>query len=113
MEAEAEHDFSATADDELTFRKGQILKILNKDEDPNWYKAELDGAEGFVPSNYIKLRDHSCDEQRRRELVGRFAEWEYGNVPCDLRLPLQSVNGRLSRVAALSLTTVSSTDYPL
>jgi len=59
MEAEAEHDFSATADDELTFHKGQILKILNKDEDPNWYKAELDGAEGFVPSNYIKLRDHS------------------------------------------------------
>jgi hypothetical protein len=29
MEAEAEHDFSATADDELTFHKGQILKVID------------------------------------------------------------------------------------
>ena len=27
MEAEALHDFSATADDELSFRKGDILKV--------------------------------------------------------------------------------------
>uniref|UniRef100_A0A5S6QHG0 Sex muscle abnormal protein 5 n=1 Tax=Trichuris muris TaxID=70415 RepID=A0A5S6QHG0_TRIMR len=58
MEAEAEHDFQATASDELSFKKGNILKVLNKDEDPNWYKAELDGREGYVPSNYIKMRDH-------------------------------------------------------
>ncbi|KHJ49062.1 SH3 domain protein [Trichuris suis] len=58
MEAEAEHDFQATASDELSFKKGNILKVLNKDEDPNWYKAELGGKEGYVPSNYIKMRDH-------------------------------------------------------
>uniref|UniRef100_A0A1I7VFP9 Growth factor receptor bound protein 2 n=1 Tax=Loa loa TaxID=7209 RepID=A0A1I7VFP9_LOALO len=45
MEAIAEHDFNATAEDELSFRKNQILKVLNKDEDPHWYKAELDGHE--------------------------------------------------------------------
>lgn len=27
MEAIAKHDFSATADDELSFRKNQILKV--------------------------------------------------------------------------------------
>lgn len=27
MEAVAKHDFSATADDELSFRKNQILKV--------------------------------------------------------------------------------------
>ncbi|KRX76532.1 Sex muscle abnormal protein 5, partial [Trichinella nativa] len=58
MEAEAEHDFQATAIDELSFKKGNILKVLNKDEDPNWYRAELDGKEGYIPSNYIKMRDH-------------------------------------------------------
>ena len=31
MEAVAKHDFNHTADDELSFRKGQILKVLNKD----------------------------------------------------------------------------------
>ncbi|CAD6188843.1 unnamed protein product [Caenorhabditis auriculariae] len=58
MEATAEHDFIATAPDELSFRRGQVLKVLNKDEDPHWFKAELDGAEGFVPSNYIRM--HEC-----------------------------------------------------
>jgi hypothetical protein len=27
MEAQAKHDFNATADDELSFRKGQVLKV--------------------------------------------------------------------------------------
>ena len=29
MEAIAKHDFNATADDELSFRKGQVLKVSN------------------------------------------------------------------------------------
>jgi growth factor receptor-binding protein 2 len=51
MEAEAEHDFTATADDELSFHKGNILKVLNKDEDPHWHRAELDGKEGVIHLN--------------------------------------------------------------
>lgn len=43
MEAYAKHDFSATAEDELSFRKQQVLKILNMEDDMNWYRAELDG----------------------------------------------------------------------
>lgn len=27
MEAEARHEFNATADDELSFRKGEIVKV--------------------------------------------------------------------------------------
>ena len=48
MEAIAKHDFNATADDELSFRKHQILKVLNKEDDMNWYRAELDGQEGTI-----------------------------------------------------------------
>ncbi|XP_064620610.1 growth factor receptor-bound protein 2-like [Lineus longissimus] len=58
MEAVAKHDFKpepSEADDELSFKKGDILKVLNMDEDPNWFKAELNGKEGYVPSNYIEL----------------------------------------------------------
>ena len=46
MEAIAKHDFNATAEDELSFRKHSILKVLNKEDDMNWYRAELDGQEG-------------------------------------------------------------------
>lgn len=31
MEAIAKHDFSATADDELSFRKTQILKVRKRE----------------------------------------------------------------------------------
>lgn len=89
MEAIAKHDFSATADDELSFRKNQVLKvrftydkhrskvfgvvcwqvlsrmsgklqILNMEDDMNWYRAELDGKEGLIPSNYIQMKNHRC-----------------------------------------------------
>ncbi|XP_030760624.1 protein enhancer of sevenless 2B [Sitophilus oryzae] len=65
MEAVAKHEFNATADDELSFRKGQVLKVLNMEDDMNWYRAELDGREGLIPSNYIEMKPH---------------EWYYGKI---------------------------------
>lgn len=41
MEAVAKHDFHATSSDELSFSKGAKLKIINIDDDKNWFKAEL------------------------------------------------------------------------
>eukprot|EP00058_Branchiostoma_floridae_P013863 XP_002599351.1 hypothetical protein BRAFLDRAFT_200175 [Branchiostoma floridae] len=58
MEAMAKYDFKATAEDELSFAKGSILKILNLEYDQNWYKAEQNGKEGFVPKNYIQMKPH-------------------------------------------------------
>ncbi|GMR59497.1 hypothetical protein PMAYCL1PPCAC_29692, partial [Pristionchus mayeri] len=56
MEAIAEFDFVATdPDEELTFRKGQLLKVLEMDEDNHWFRADLDGEEGFVPKNYLRI----------------------------------------------------------
>ena len=59
MEAVAKHDFNHTADDELSFRKGQILKVLNKEDDMNWYRAELDGQEGENSSS-CRIRAGIC-----------------------------------------------------
>ncbi|XP_051240376.1 GRB2-related adapter protein 2-like isoform X2 [Dicentrarchus labrax] len=53
MEATAKYDYKATADDELSFKKGEQLKILQTSG--NWYKAELNGVEGFVPQNFINM----------------------------------------------------------
>lgn len=58
MEAIGRHDFTATAEDELSFKRGSILKILSKEDDKNWYRAELDGKEGYVPHNYITMKSH-------------------------------------------------------
>ncbi|KAM3662170.1 GRB2-related adapter protein isoform 1-T1 [Ammospiza maritima maritima] len=58
MESVALYSFQATERDELPFQKGDTLKILNMEDDQNWFKAELFGREGFVPKNYIKVKPH-------------------------------------------------------
>ncbi|XP_077602764.1 GRB2-related adapter protein [Crocuta crocuta] len=58
MESVALYSFQATESDELGFNKGDTLKILNMEDDQNWYKAELRGAEGFIPKNYIRVKPH-------------------------------------------------------
>uniref|UniRef100_A0AC34QTH3 GRB2 n=1 Tax=Panagrolaimus sp. JU765 TaxID=591449 RepID=A0AC34QTH3_9BILA len=59
MEAIAEFDFEASAPDELTFKRGDKIKILSKEDDPFWFKAEMNGIEGFVPKNYLKMLEHT------------------------------------------------------
>lgn len=34
------------------------FQILNMEDDSNWYRAELDGKEGLIPSNYIEMKNH-------------------------------------------------------
>ncbi|XP_031418065.1 GRB2-related adapter protein 2b [Clupea harengus] len=53
MEANGKFDFTATAEDELSFKKGDTLKILGTNDD--WFKAEMHGQEGFVPKNYLSI----------------------------------------------------------
>ncbi|KPM03598.1 enhancer of sevenless 2B-like protein [Sarcoptes scabiei] len=59
MEAIAKHDFTATAEDELSFKRGDVLKVLNKEDDANWFRAELESREGLIPSNYIEMKSHN------------------------------------------------------
>lgn len=58
MECSAKYDFEATAEDELSFRKSDTLKVLSKDDDKNWCKAEMGGRSGYIPKNYIDLKPH-------------------------------------------------------
>ncbi|KAM5148558.1 GRB2-related adapter protein 2 [Mantella aurantiaca] len=54
MEALALYEFTASGEDELSFKKGDILKILATDD--SWFKAELKGNEGYVPKNYVEMQ---------------------------------------------------------
>lgn len=51
--ATANFDFEAQEDNELPFKKGDVLSILTQDGD--WWDAELNGAKGMVPANYLTL----------------------------------------------------------
>uniref|UniRef100_A0A7N6BX98 Tyrosine-protein kinase n=1 Tax=Anabas testudineus TaxID=64144 RepID=A0A7N6BX98_ANATE len=49
----AQHDFKATNDSDLPFKKGDRLKVLQ--ENGEWWLAKslLTGQEGFIPCNYV------------------------------------------------------------
>ncbi|CAF1663237.1 unnamed protein product [Adineta ricciae] len=66
MQAYGRYDFTATADDELSFQKGAVLKVLNTEEDMNWYRAEFKGQEGYVPKTYVEMGPNP---------------WFYGSIP--------------------------------
>merc|ERR1711862_342602 len=52
-QAKALYDYDATTDDELTFREGDIITILQKDP-AGWWEGELNGQKGWVPANYVQ-----------------------------------------------------------
>jgi len=52
---QALYDYDARTDDDLSFRKGDMLNIIN-DSDGDWWQAELaenPSHQGYIPSNYV------------------------------------------------------------
>ncbi|KAK7883042.1 hypothetical protein WMY93_029216 [Mugilogobius chulae] len=47
--------YPAQAPDELSFKDGDMVTILQKQEGSDWWRASLCGKEGFVPNNYFGL----------------------------------------------------------
>jgi len=46
-------DFTAATESELPFKKGDILIIHERNG--SWWKAELNGRQGIIPSNYVQF----------------------------------------------------------
>lgn len=48
--------YPAQGPDELNFREGDMVTILQKPEGSSWWWASLYGREGLVPNNYFGVR---------------------------------------------------------
>ncbi|KAI4874469.1 hypothetical protein NFI96_026243 [Prochilodus magdalenae] len=59
----AMYDYKAANEDEMSFLKGQLINVLNKD-DSDWWKGELNGVTGLFPTNYVKMTTESDPSQQ-------------------------------------------------
>ncbi|XP_072319994.1 GRB2-related adapter protein-like [Eucyclogobius newberryi] len=57
MEAVALFSYLSAQRDEVSFSKGEIVKVTDM-EDDSWFAAEVHGKRGYVPENYISLLPH-------------------------------------------------------
>lgn len=57
--------YPAQAADELSFKEGDMVTILQKHEGSDWWWASLCGREGFVPNNYfgVSYQNNICTIQ--------------------------------------------------
>ncbi|XP_029949929.1 GRB2-related adapter protein-like [Salarias fasciatus] len=58
MEAVALFSFTASEADEISFQKGDIIKVTEMEDDSCWFTAEIHGKRGYVPENYISVLPH-------------------------------------------------------
>ncbi|XP_060928989.1 mitogen-activated protein kinase kinase kinase 10 [Limanda limanda] len=60
-------DYEATADEELTLRRGDLLQVLSKDSkvsgDEGWWTGKIQDKVGIFPSNYVTKGDAASYQQ--------------------------------------------------
>ena len=48
------YDYDSRTDDDLSFKKGDLMYIISTDEGDWWFARAKDGGkEGYIPSNYV------------------------------------------------------------
>jgi len=54
-------DYTACNSDELSFHAGEEILIVRKRDDveKDWWWARLRESEGYIPRNYIGVRNHA------------------------------------------------------
>lgn len=77
------YDYKAANGDEMTFQKGQLINVLNKDNS-DWWRGELNGLTGLFPTNYVKMTTESDPSQQCKSahFYILHSEWNRKRVKC-------------------------------
>lgn len=49
------YDYTRRANDDLGFKKGDLLYILNTDDEDWWLASDTANREGYIPSNHVAM----------------------------------------------------------
>ena len=94
VSARALYDYPARSDKELTFKRGDMLKVIEKSPDGHWWDGQCGTNRGFIPVAYVEIielqttssatelavgppppaRRSSMQEHKEEEEAGRVSE---------------------------------------
>ncbi|KAG5437631.1 hypothetical protein PCANB_000668 [Pneumocystis canis] len=67
LKVKALYDFQATELSELSFRKGNIITVLDTTY-KDWWRGSLNGMEGIFPINYVEKLPEPAPDELRKEM---------------------------------------------
>ncbi|KAM7419580.1 hypothetical protein PAMA_016606 [Pampus argenteus] len=110
MEAVALFSFTASEADEISFQKGDVIKVTEMEDDSCWFTAEIQGKRGYVPENYISLLPHpwfvgrvtrlEAEQRLRWQDTGVFLVRESESAPGEFSVSV-SYGGRVEHFRVL------------
>lgn len=82
QKCEALFDFDGASAEDLPFKKGDVLTVLNTSEDPNWWIAKNKaGKDGMIPANYVELLPDGVGKLERSATLPRDVKGQVEPMP--------------------------------
>ncbi len=57
IEAVAIYDYTARSDKEMSFQRGELLHVIEKTPDSNWWDGFHGSRRGFIPVAYVEIKE--------------------------------------------------------
>ncbi|KAG8750830.1 ESCRT-0 subunit protein hse1, partial [Ceratobasidium sp. 423] len=73
------HDFNATESGELTFKKGDIIKVVDRCY-KDWWRGQLKGRVGLLPVNYVEPLPEPTAAELAKEAEAEALVWSQGGA---------------------------------
>lgn len=105
------YDYQGQHSDELSFREGDTLTLLEQVDRGLWWKAKLRGKSGLAPANYVEVVNECTIRRNWKDSVQDSDEWEssedeeegagrgegtivyyYNDAPRSVTVPMELVN---------------------
>ncbi|XP_063766137.1 LOW QUALITY PROTEIN: breast cancer anti-estrogen resistance protein 1 [Eleginops maclovinus] len=110
--AKALYDNVAESPDELSFRKGDIMTVLERDTQglDGWWLCSLHGRQGIVPGNRLKILVGMYDSKQQQAMPS--TPEPASSCPSSIQRPLPPLSA-YAKPSPATLSATSSSGYPI